>query len=485
MDRATNIAVTVDYQDPYVEPLILDSLKKHLPKDRTRFLKHDEDVDSRGCWLQWRTYETIDFERALLHHSIDKPHIFNAYIIRKALIRKHYLAHTVLSHVTKHPSSILKTAFPTTVDFELDYAEFLDEALAEAFELRESFERNVDKLPEDREWWILKPSMSDRGQGIRLFSTEDDLRAIFEAWEAELSDSDDDENDSRRSEEARQLSKIPLDGIVTSHLRHFVAQRYVESPLLFPQPPFSNRKFHVRTYVVAAGALKVYVYDQMLALFASEPFAPLSQGANTINPEHEEDKLTEDDDIIQRMKNIHLTNTCIQAAQDASDMQNDSVHLLSSLPLDTKQHSSIRTQICAITSELFTAALAFPTNFQPLPQAFEIFGVDFMCSPEPDDSDDNAINVHLLEVNAFPDFGQTGDDLKDTVVGGLFEQSVQCVLAPMFHIHHENGIGRAQTEVAKWQNGPNSNLGYGARSIEGRDQKGKLQMVLDIKAGMY
>ena len=46
-------------------------------------------------------------------------------------------------------------------------------------------------------------------------------------------------------------------------------------------------------------------------------------------------------------------------------------------------------------------------HFQPLPYAFEVFGVDFLVDAES--------NVWLLEVNAFPDFKQTGDELRGIV----------------------------------------------------------------------
>ena len=61
--------------------------------------------------------------------------------------------------------------------------------------------------------------------------------------------------------------------------------------------------------------------------------------------------------------------------------------------------------------------------FQPLPNAFDIFGVDFMV-----DADGTA---WLLEVNAFPDFAQTGDDLKE-LVQGLMKEVVECAVKPFY-----------------------------------------------------
>ena len=43
-------------------------------------------------------------------------------------------------------------------------------------------------------------------------------------------------------------------------------------------------------------------------------------------------------------------------------------------------------------------------NFQPINNAIEIFGVDFLVNSD--------FSVNLLEVNSYPDFKQTGDDLK-------------------------------------------------------------------------
>ena len=415
------IAVIVVHHEPQIKSLITSALTHNLSKDSVNFLDPLDPLPEDTATIQWRAYEDIDFEHALFHHSSEHPHLINSYIIRKALIRKHYLAHTVSAHVTKHPSSILKSAFPLTLDFELDYAEFLDEALIEAFELHESFQKNQDKSPAEKEWWMLKPSMSDQGQGIRLFSSEDELRSIFEAWEAEMPLSDEELPESEA--DGSKASK----GIVTSHLRHFVVQKYVDSPLLFSQSPYSGRKFHIRTYVVAAGALKVYVWDRMLALFASEPYEPpaSSERVDSSNDTmHSDEPSTEL--LLRRMQRVHLTNTCIQTSDDSTSSQ-EHVFLLSQLPLTQEQHALIYSQILRITSDLFSAATAHPTNFQPLPQAFEFFGIDFLVAVD----EGNMLGVHLLEVNAFPDFNQTSSNLMDEVVGSLFAETVDNVISPL------------------------------------------------------
>lgn len=413
--------------------------------------------------LQWADYEDLDFESALA-----KPahRLINAYIIRKSLIRKHYLSTTILHWCTKHPTSPLKQHFRAAVDFELDYAEFLDDALmeADAFDLTASMERNADLAKVGREYWILKPGMSDRGQGIRLFSTMDELQGIFEGWEEEsgISEAADDEDGAGPRDEVG--NGTVGEGILTSHLRHFLAQPYIHPPLLLPRAPYNNRKFHIRTYIVAAGALRVYVYQHMLALFASHPYAapwetddetsslapgPAESGPLTSATSRETEQVA----LLHQMRNIHLTNTCVQSG-DAKD----SVFLLSDLPLPKPTHAAITLQIHTIISELFRAALAQPTNFQPLPQGFEIYGVDFLVEDtsavtgQALNESQITVNVQLLEVNAFPDFAQTGDVLRDVVVKGLFEEVVRVVVGPYFGVALDKQfpqVGEAEERLIK------------------------------------
>ncbi|PGH30599.1 5'/3'-nucleotidase SurE [[Emmonsia] crescens] len=437
----------VECQDSYVQPLVIQALRTRLhgiPYELIFSLC--ELPDPSSPLLQYRVYEQCDFEHVLSHPTTS---LVNAYVIRKALIRKHYLSNTVANWVAKHPDSMLKTHFKPAVDFELDYAEFLDEALVEAYELQESFKANEGKKEAEKEWWILKPGMSDRGQGIRLFNSESALREIFEEWEDGQSDSEDgvDSEDGNVDANANEESDDDdnrdnnnnnnnNNGIITSQLRHFIAQPYIHPPLLLPSE--SNRKFHVRTYVLAVGSLQVYVYREMLALFAEKPYLPPwhSNGASV-------DNLTR-----------HLTNTCLQTGSDGTAKRNavrrfwalddtaiPSVSSSSSSSVtgdpgsSTNWKETVYEQICAVTGEVFEAAArGMLVHFQTLPNAFEVFGVDFL------------VDVHgkawLLELNAFPDFQQTGDELKGDVVGRLFEAVVEVAVKPFFGI--EEDIERAR-----------------------------------------
>jgi tubulin--tyrosine ligase len=440
-DNDAKIYALVDYEDKYVQPLILSALAKRLPSSTYELITSIKQLPSPSSQLlQWVQYESIDFDNLMDQSSTS---IANAYVIRKALIRKHYLSTTIANWITKYPESLLKKHVKPSVEFEVDYAEFLDDALVEAWDLKESWARNEEQEEKEREWWILKPGMSERGQGIRLFSNEEELTSIFEEWDPPSDDEDEDEEDAR-SDAGNE--KEDNDGIMTSQLRHFIAQPYIHPPLLLAPPAETStdssslRKFHIRTYVLATGALQIYVYRPMLALFAARSYVP--PWDQVLQEDREE-----------AMK-AHLTNTCLQ---DSGDREG-SVGLFWSLPDDIPTQpdsttspptqtenwkSKIFAQLCAITGETFEAAArGMSIHFQPLPNAFEIFGLDFMVGIEPD----GELRCWLLEVNAFPDFRQTGDELSG-MVEGLFEGVVDKAVAGFFGVERKDNGGEVMIKV--------------------------------------
>lgn len=386
---ASHLYALINYEDNYVQPLLLSAINSILPADSFTLLSPptsavpDEPIPlsalisnpSTDKILQISPYESIDFDFASSH---PKTCLVNSYIIRKAIIRKHFLSATVDHWVAKHPDSVLRSHVKRSEHFEVDYAEFLDDALVEAWDLNASMERNAEASDgAELEWWILKPSMSDRGQGIKLFSTMDELQGIFDAWDEGVVTDDEDEGDGGGDAEGDG-------GIMASHLRHFVAQPYIHPPMLV-----GGRKFHVRVYVLAVGSMKVYVYRDMLALFASREYVPPG---------------TEDGGVDL---NAHLTNTCLQG--EDTPAKANSVKKFWEIELPEGKADKVFGQICAVTGELFEAAArGMMVYFQPLEEAFEVYGLDFLV--------DAAGTAWLLEVNAFPDFKQTGD-LTELVAG--------------------------------------------------------------------
>jgi tubulin---tyrosine ligase len=168
--------------------------------------------------VQWSTYDELD-------HSLicaDRHDVLSSsYVIRKALIRKHFLSHCIRSYLIKHPDSVLRIAAPKTWEIEIAFADELDDLwVDELWDLSNILDKSsaspdsAETSSSDR-WWILKPGMADRGMGIRLFNSKQSLRQIL-----------DDFDDDGLSEDAdtEGASDENNTSIVISQLRHFVIQ---------------------------------------------------------------------------------------------------------------------------------------------------------------------------------------------------------------------------------------------------------------------
>ncbi|KAI6044973.1 tubulin-tyrosine ligase family-domain-containing protein [Pisolithus marmoratus] len=373
--------------------------------------------------LQWTAYDSID-------HSLTaaEPNrvLSSAYTIRKALIRKHFLARCTRSYMLKHPQSILTTSVPRTWDIELCFAHELDELWHdELWDLGEELETSPGK------WYILKPGMADAGMGIRLFNSKDSLRDIFEEFEGHSDDEEAESNDT---------------SVITSQLRHFVIQEYIATPLLIDPHetmPSSHvkaaeqlrgHKFHLRTYVVASGALRVYMYRRILALFSCEPYDFPRRG--------------NDKSSISLLP--HLTNTSLQIrlGEEGVHLFDELIgrHILSGnegdLILLEPDVADIKEQMAQILADIFKAAAEHPVYFQPLPNAFELYGVDFLVSHGPCGLRGPRFQVNILEVNAEPAIELTGRRLT-WILEDLFK-SIQIVCIAPF-------AGGGSDQISSWK----------------------------------
>lgn len=115
---------------------------------------------------------------------------------------------------------------------EVDYAEFLDDSLDDAYELR-------DEINKEEKLWILKPSMSDKGQGIRIFKTLDQLQEIFNSFE----ENDENEEDEEGVDEEDN-------GIILSQLRHFIVQEYKSNPCYYQSMTIRNSIYVLMLFVL-------------------------------------------------------------------------------------------------------------------------------------------------------------------------------------------------------------------------------------------
>ena len=324
----------------------------------------------------WAEYEVLDWSNLLLPSS---KHIMNAYCIRKGLIRKAQLALNIQKYMSKFPDSTLAKHVPETYVLQVDHVDYLDEALNECFEVERDLLRNASLEVAQRKKFILKPSLANKGVGIHLIDDRQQLENILQGYQDQADafyDRDDDEGMNP--------------GFQGWH--EWVVQAYMDRPLLLKE--MGDRKFHIRAYMLLVGRCKAYLFTEMLALFAQDPY-PQHQ--------HSTDHLS-----------AHLTNTCLlELTQDQDEEKY--VRLLADVVTDPTRYTCWIDQMAEILQELMKATVSEVTTFQPRENAFELFGLDFVVDEEE--------RLFFLEANAFPDFKQTGHTL-GKVIQRLFDGSV-------------------------------------------------------------
>lgn len=351
--------------EAYIEPVneyVLNAWTRALNAVDIKVHTDPQSLNREDLCFVYCDYDNYDFEkRDRLAQWV------YSYIYRKALTRKNYLDNTILHYRAKRPKSILHSAWPNSYNLEVDFPEFLDDALDESWDLKQ-------ELAHENKIWILKPALGERAHGIHIFRTQNDLQEHFDRILSSGSDEEDDIGD------------------VAADMRQYVVQEYISNPLLI-----DNRKFHFRVYCVCVGKLRLYVNTQVLMLFSGSKYHPNS---------------------LVDLKG-HLTNTCYQGDQAKVSLLEDE------LPNDVA--NSVVNDICECVADLFTAALGDPINFQALPNAIEFYGIDFLLTED--------YQIKLLEVNAYPDFKQTGAKLRH-VVDNLFVETARILFSPNKNVVH-------------------------------------------------
>ena len=434
--RIANPVALVACDDPYVRALVVRALRrrKHwrvldvpTPADIARRQAKNTDaagvaktagrIDAGGAaaaaagclavgyrgryHYAWSDYEHIDWEEVAAGRVLAASCLYN----RKGLIRKGHLAHTMRVWSAKRPgrARIHPESFVLSLDGDagFDPATPPTAAAVVAAAVRSGFPGfapgggdadgdgedasgggggnggangggDGDGGKADAETWILKPSVTNQTQGIRLVRSHAALAAAVRAADA------------------------------LHRAGGFVLQRYVP-PLLV-----NGRKFHLRVFALVHGSLAVRVFPDFLFLSSLEPYA----GAPLGN------------------LRAHLSNICHQkggAALSAAefgaamrrwdDLGPDLV--ASGLCADAAgaraRIAGVRARVCAVIGECLEA-VSGELTFQPRPNCFEIFGFDLMLDPQ--------WRVWLLEANAEPDLSKAGDALQH-VVDNVVERAVE------------------------------------------------------------
>ena len=328
-------------------------------------------------YLQWDEYENLDWQ-----HILAGKLVANAYCVRKGLSRKAQLSIYLSKYIRKHPACVLRTALPRTL--VVDTWEAYDASMATHFGM--SFRQRLDAclwevkqtLESTQTTWIMKPSATNKGAEVNVVKDFEKLQSIVNEW---------------------------------TDIREWVVQEYIERPLLL-----RGRKFHIRVYVLAVGGLKVFVYQHCLVLCALEQYRPEDTENNY----------------------AHITNT-FQQQSHPNFVESECVLLLDDIDeilteqgiLDAAdKKAKILKDMGHIVAEAFDAYKGEFSVFQPLPNCFEIYGVDFMV--------DEDFNVWLLEFNPGPDFKQTGDRLH-FVIRDLMADSL-CVVTNEFFAESKDSL---------------------------------------------
>ena len=424
------LTIYLDINEEYTRRVITNAFRTRVPNACIVYGtgEGDEEVPlPPHCDFQWSEYERIDWSAVLAG-----KHGASSYCVRKGISRKAQLAHFTRHHVCKNPDSLLKDAIPKTVILDtwpvwednynasagglndiltgascktdgINRKEILEKCLQEAkLVMSEEEHRYEDRLKcnpkADAPIWILKPSTVNKGAGIEIVHLYEQLVDI--CW----SECD---------------------------IREWVLQRYIDPPLLL-----GKRKFHIRAYVLAVSALRVYFFRDCLALCCgrkykrfdtSNKFAHLTNTAyQDLDPDFVEDdcvRLWNDDDAAE----ILVQDGTCSTLDDAKTRVEDIVD-----------------QMERITGELFKAYKNEFSVFAPLEGCFEHFGFDFMVGQD--------WKVSLLEVNPGPDFKQTGARLSrvietlmcDTIDAALLEDNGSLQVGRLALVYDDVGRSRSR-----------------------------------------
>ncbi|CAK9785935.1 hypothetical protein CC85DRAFT_309024 [Cutaneotrichosporon oleaginosum] len=419
----------VNFPSPFAQSLIEEALSSVLPDIRISC-----ELGPVTPRLQWADYDLMSFDEA--RH--DPRYLISSYIYRKALIRKHLLHNTATEYLAKcrHRGVSSALALPRGWVLDIQFADELDEALMDdLYDLAAAMRANETR--KEREWFILKPGFADKGQGIRLFSTADELRAIFEEFEPPSDDEGEDGEGGEDGEEDEVHQDAGATAVLTQHLRQFVIQEYMPRPMLFDVTPSGlvGHKVHLRAHVLVTGAWEVYLSHALFVLFAGVRYTPPRSDDLDLRP--------------------HLTNVCIQTGQapgqvlhfwamgGATALAHTPTGYVATGTIDDAWLEATFAKTGAVIAEAVRAAAECGSfNLQLMENAFELFGVDLLLShphphPHPDlacardDAAPPVPDVTLLEFNASPDVVNSGDALRPNLVE-MFEGIVRIGVVPFF-----------------------------------------------------
>lgn len=117
----------------------------------------------------------------------------------------------------------------------------------------------------DKNIWLLKPTGFNRGRGVVIFDSLEQLRKLIKDYSEGM---EEDYSNKSKNDSIEFISKFweiafgieeekPCSSVEIIKSKTFVVQKYVEQPLLI-----HNRKFDIRILVLLTQEMKVYVFKE-------------------------------------------------------------------------------------------------------------------------------------------------------------------------------------------------------------------------------
>lgn len=312
------------------------------------------------------TSRTVRFDRLVPYQSVQTVNHFEGHF---ELSNKLNLFLNLQRYCERRELNILEF-MPLTFSIEFDSTRFHAQytAFTSFFKaLADNKKPNKDKLAVlpathscGQNVWILKPSGFNRGRGIYVFSSLEELKAILDEYHEAA-------RAHPKSEKTKQ-TKLPS--------LQFVIQKYIERPFLI-----HSRKFDMRMWVLVTQDMQGYLYREGYLRTSSEPF-------------------TLDKDLLASQF-VHLTNNAVQKTgpwYGKFELGNQLSFDYFQTYLASHSHSiSLRDDLMPRIKALVKHSLmAAARKLNPLKRTicFELFGYDFIL--------DEDLGLWLIEVNTNP-----------------------------------------------------------------------------------
>lgn len=319
--------------------------------------------------LQFCEYEELDWDSVLTGESRSRA---CCYCVRKGMTRKAAWAQVVNKYVDKHgKDSVLGRFVPETLVISTWDAFNGDGGWLKKFGVHDKQIALNECLYDARECFpgqfVLKPSIASKGSEVTTVRSFEQVKQVVCEWE---------------------------------DCSEWVLQRYVPNLLLLN----GGRKFHLRVFIVCVGALRVHVFQQYIAFFATEAHDKDGHYSHITNACQQRDHAEFDQETVFKLPRELAAIFASERGVGPSQAEFDFTH----------PRGRILQNLCTVIASSFAALKPCSAVFQPQANCFELFGLDFLV--------DQNLDVHLLEFNSGPDLDQGNDGNR---LGGLISSLVE------------------------------------------------------------